>query len=263
MCTVRSWTPQTGFWGPGQSTSGTFLDSSGGFTFRQVHSSVQLPSQAAAWPEHCPLTFASPRATPVFACSTEASTTRPSRVITVSIPYDINSTTCDTMLWAEAADAAAAAAGVVVSLFTFKFYMIPQEVCVHGSQMHTHAPGSPSHPHTTPTYLSQPATTPTHDTTSPPPLSKQYSLPLHLGLFHVTSCATLTPSQQVSPTACGGWSGMAYIGPSACTVPDQIGTYCRSWHRYNEPNRAWVHEIGHNLGTLPCASVLVSFFPYT
>ena len=77
-----------------------------------------------------PLTFASLRATPVFACSTEASTTRPSRVITVSIPYDINSTTCDTMLWAEAADAAAAAAGVVVSQFTFKFYMIPQEVCV-------------------------------------------------------------------------------------------------------------------------------------
>ena len=60
--------------------------------------------------------------------SSETSTTRPSRVATVTIPADLNVTTCDTDSWADQADTAAVALGIVVSQYTFKFYLLPQQV---------------------------------------------------------------------------------------------------------------------------------------
>jgi hypothetical protein len=48
----------------------------------------------------------------------------------VTIPADLNVTTCNTDSWANQADAAAVAAGIVVpvSQYTFKFYLLPQQV---------------------------------------------------------------------------------------------------------------------------------------
>lgn len=64
------------------------------------------------------------------------------------------------------------------------------------------------------------------------------------GPHHTTSPRTI----QAGAGSCSGWSGMAYVGPSVCTSQSWIPYYCRSWHRYNEPGRAWMHELGHNVG---------------
>lgn len=46
----------------------------------------------------------------------------------MTIPVDLNVTTCDTDSWADKADVAAGALGIVVSQYTFKFYLLPQQV---------------------------------------------------------------------------------------------------------------------------------------
>ncbi len=159
--------------------------------------------------------------------SSETSATRPSRVMTVTIGYDINGTTCDTDACANAADTAATALGVVVSEYTFKFYLIPHEV-LSLYPRHTRHRQSPGR---------APAGGRLH-------LFQPCARSFFLGVL-------ATPSLQAGGASCSGWSGVAYVGPTVCTSQSRIPLYCRSWHRYNEPSRAWVHELGHNIGASP------------
>ncbi len=56
--------------------------------------------------------------------------------------------------------------------------------------------------------------------------------------------------QEVAPSACN-WAGLAYVGTCRYSAG---ATYCRQWLRYNEPNRSWMHELGHGTGFQHAAS---------
>jgi hypothetical protein len=56
-----------------------------------------------------------------FGFTSDTAASRPSRVVTVTVPYDINSTTCDYLTWGTAANAEAVAAfGLDPLDYTFK-----------------------------------------------------------------------------------------------------------------------------------------------
>jgi hypothetical protein len=55
-----------------------------------------------------------------------------------------------------------------------------------------------------------------------------------------SACRFFLLPQNAGGTSCSGWAGLAYVGCNSAT-------YCKSWLRYNEPSRSWIHELGHNL----------------